>query len=254
MIYAEVNDKGGVGKSLTSIVLACLLHAQNRKFKIVELDNSNNSLVFKNSDFLTEDKAISVKLDQKDNVISDMLFDIMSDPNLDYIVDVGGGDDTRKVLDILKPIELPKTYLIPTLKIKKYLQNALNTYNYIDDPSNTFFVLNQYSDIKNIKQEFRYFFGDADMGIEPVSKVFKKSQAIYMPYSDLFQIAEDDEQTILDLASISQGVSEAEARKMSFELAAGDRAKFGVLITQYNNSIKAQKLFTEIQKNAEALF
>ena len=254
MIYTTINTKGGVGKSLTSVVLACLLHSKNRDFKILEIDNSNNSLVFKNSDFLTEDKAISVKLDQKDTVISDMLFDIMCESELDYIVDVGGGDDTQKILDILKPLELEKTYLIPTLKIKKYLQNAEDTYKYIDDFENTFFVLNQYQNQKNIKQEFKYFYGDKDMGIKPVSNLFKNAQVISLPYSDLFQIAEDDEQTILDLASVANGVTEQQAREMSFKLADGDRDKFRILITQYNNSLKAQELFQEIEEQVKTLF
>ena len=254
MIYINANTKGGVGKSLTSITLACLLQKQNRQFKVLELDNSNNSLIFTNSNFLTEDRAISVKLDQKDTVIADMLFDIMSDSTMDFIIDIGGGDDTQKVLDILKPLELGKKYIIPTLKIKKYLLNAEDTYKYIDDFENTFFVLNQYQNQKNIKQEFRYFYGDKDMGIKPVSNLFKNAQVISLPYSDLFQIAEDDEQTILDLASIADGVSEQQAREMSFKLADGNRDKFRVLITQYNNSIKAQELFTEIQKNTQTLF
>ncbi|MDO8454955.1 MAG: AAA family ATPase [Sulfurimonas sp.] len=254
MIYIISNSKGGVGKTQTSVNLACLLHAQERNFKIIELDNNNDSLIFKNSDFLTTDRAISFKLDKKDSAVSDMLFDVMSDDTLDYIVDIGGGDDEQKVLDVLLPVQLPKTYLIPTLKIKKYLQNALVTYEYINDPENIFFVLNQYNKLENIKTEFRYFFGDKDMGIKPVSPVFKNAKTIYMPYSDLFQIAEDDEQTIYDLAAISKNVTEAEARKMSFDLAAGDREKFGILLTQYNNSLEAQKLFQEMTKSTEALF
>jgi hypothetical protein len=254
MIYIIVNTKGGVGKSLTSINLACLLHAQNRNFKVVELDNNNTSIVFNNSDFLTEDRAISLKLDKKDRAVSDMLFDVMSDPSLDYIVDVGGGDDTLKILDALKNVQIEKTYLIPTLKIKKYLQNALDTFVYIGDPDSTFFVLNQYQKLEEIKTEFRYFFGDKEMGIKPVSSLFKSTKVIYLPYSDLFQVAEDDEQTILDLANISRDISEAEARTTSFQLAAGNKDKFATLITQYQNSQNAQKLFAELQESTTALF
>lgn len=254
MIYIIVNTKGGVGKSLTSINLACLLQAQNRNFRVVELDNNNNSIIFNNSDFLTQDRAISLKLDKKDRAISDMLFDVMSDGSLDYIVDVGGGDDTLKILDALKSVQIEKTYIIPTLKIKKYLKNALDTYEYINDPQNTFFVLNQYTNFENIRKEFRYFFGDKDMGIKPVSPLFKSAKVIYIPYSDLFQVAEDDEQTILDLANISRDVTEAEARATSFQLADGDRDKFATLITQYQNSQEAQKLFRELQESTAALF
>lgn len=254
MIYITCNTKGGVGKSLTSINLACLLHAKGNNFKVVELDSSNNSIVFKNSDFLTQDKAISLNLDQKDNAVSDMLFDVMSDANLDYILDLGGSTDTLNILEMIKPIQLPKTYLIPTLKIKKYMQNALNTFNFIGDPQNVVFVLNQYTNFKKLESEFKYFYGDKEMGIKPVSPIFAKSRTISLPFSDLFQVAEDDEQTILDLSNISKDISESEARTSCFNLANGDKDKFGVLIQQYRNSIDAAKLFQEIQESTKSLF
>lgn len=248
------NGKGGVGKTNTTINLAGLLHAQDRNFKVIELDNSNQSFIFNNSDFLTRDRAVTFRLDQKDQALNDMLFDIMSDDRLDYIIDVGGGDDTKNVLDVILPLQLPKTYLIPTLKIKKYLKNAIDTFEYINDPENTVFVLNQYTNLDNIESEFKYFFGDKEMGIKPVSPIFKSTKTIYMPFSDLFQIAEDDEQTIYDLASVSRGVSELEAREMAFALSKGDRTKFAALRTQYGNSIKAQKLFDEMIISTRALF
>lgn len=254
MTFVVSNGKGGVGKTTTTTNLACVLHAQGRNFKVIELDNSNQSFIFNNSDFLTQDRAVSFKLDQKDQAISDMLFDLMSDNKLDYIIDCGGGDDTKNVLDLILPLELPKTYLIPTLKIKKYLKNAIDTFEYINDPQNTVFVLNQYNNFENIQSEFKYFFGDKEMGIKPVSPIFKTTKTIYMPFSDLFQIAEDDEQTIYDLASVSRGVGELEARQMAFELSKGDRNKFAALRTQYNNSLAAQKLFDEMVVSTRALF
>lgn len=254
MVYITVNTKGGVGKSLTSINLACLLHFQNRNFRIVELDNSNNSILFNNSDFLTKDKAISLTLDKKDRAISDMLFDVMGDPELDYILDVEGGDGTLRILDALKSLQIEKTYLVPTLKIKKYLINARKTYEYINDPQNTFFVLNQYIELQNVKSEFKYFYGDKSRGIKPESPLFASAKVIYMPWGDMFQVAEDDEQTVLDLANISRDVSEGEARAASYELAAGDRDKFATLIAQYQNSQEAQLLFAELQESTAALF
>ncbi len=254
MTTVVTNTKGGVGKSTTTTNLAVLLHAQGRNFKVIELDNSNQSFIFNNSDFLTRDRAVSFKLDQKDQAVSDMLFDLMADDSLDIIVDVGGGDDTRNVLDLILPLQLPKTYLIPTLKIKKYLQNAIDTFEYINDPQNTVFVLNQYNNLENIQSEFKYFYGDKEMGIKPVSPIFKTAKTIFLPYSDLFQIAEDDEQTIYDLASVSRGVSELEARQMAFDLSKGDRAKFAALRTQDNNSLAAQKLFDEMVVSTRALF
>lgn len=124
-----------------------------------------------------------------------------------------------------------------------YIENAVTTFEHINDPQNTVFLLNQYTNLENIFSEFKYFFGDKEMGIQPVSPIFESAKTIYMPFSELLQIASDDSQTILDLASVSRGVSELEARRMAFELCKGNRAKFAALRTQYNNSLLAQKLF-----------
>lgn len=254
MNFIVANNKGGTGKTITTTNLAALLHAQGRNFKVIELDSVNKSFILPNSDFLTPERAVSITINKADAAINDMLFDLMSDDSLDFIIDVGGGPDTASVLDLILPLDLQKTYIIPLLKIKMYIENALTTYEQINDPQNTVFLLNQYTNLENIKSEFKYFFGDKYMGIEPVSPIFKTAKTIYMPFSELFQIASDDSQTILDLASVSRGVSELEARKMAFELSKGDRAKFAALRTQYNNSLDAQKIFDEMIVSTRALF
>jgi len=254
MIYISTNTKGGVGKSLTSVVLACLLQIQNRKFKVIELDNNNQSLLFKNSDFLTEENSTSFEIDLKENVIGDMLFDLMSDSNMDYIVDVGGGDDTLAVLKLLKSIELEKKYIIPTTRIKKYLKNANDTFEFINDPENTYFLLNQYSNLEKITNEFIYFHGDKRTGVKPVSENFKTKNCLMIPFCNSFQIAEDQEMTILDLANISRTMSEAQARDIFFKQAAGDRDVFTALMQNYWNSEIADQTLTEIEGNFEELF
>lgn len=249
MLHIIASTKGGAGKSNTAVTLACVLAKKDRVFRIIEFDDNNNSLKYSNSDILNEVNSKSLKLKKKGEAISDMLFDLMSDENIDYIIDIGGGNDTFEILDAVKGIDIDKTYYIPLLKIKKFMQNAHDTFVYINDPDNTVFVLNQYSKLNEIKNEFLYFFGSEKAGVKKVSEHFKNDNYIAVPFCNHFQIAEDDEMTIYDLASISQNLAEAEARKMFFEKAQGNRNKFHKEMTKYWNSQEAVIIFDEIVNN-----
>ena len=214
MIHIITSTKGGVGKSTISVLVGCVFAQKNKKFKIIELDDNNNSLKYAKSDILNSQNIETLRLKNKDEALSNMLFDVMSDTDMDYIIDIGGGNDTFEVLDAIKSMELDKTYYIPTTRIKKYLQNSEDTFNYINDKDNTIFVLNQYANIENLKNEFLYFFGNKKAGIKPASNLFVDSNFIAIPFTNYIQIAEDDEMSIFDLAAISQTLSEDEARKL----------------------------------------
>jgi MinD-like ATPase involved in chromosome partitioning or flagellar assembly len=248
MIHIFTNTKGGVGKSNTAATLASVLVEKGKKIKQIEFDNNNNSLKYKNSKVFNAQNSKTVMLKQKDKEIADILFDAMSEPDIEYIVDIGGGDDTFAILDALKNVKIAKTYYIPTLKIKKYLENAAKTFEYINDPKNTIFVLNQYSDLSNIKKEFTYFFGAKAKGIKPASPIFKDAKFIAVPYTDSFQIAEDEEMAILDFAEMAV-IDEEVARKKFFEEAAGDRERFEMMYTKYTNALDAERIFEEIKEN-----
>lgn len=251
-IYIIANNKGGVGKTNTGVTIACLLSNAGQKVKLIELDNNNESLLFKNSKVLSQDLIKSLKIDRKDEAVADMLFDLMGEPDMNYIVDIGGGDDTYPIVEKLKQVNRPKTWIIPTTKIKKYLANAVSTYNEIADPDNTIFCLNMYSDFSKITKEFIYFFGDSKIGIKPYSPIFAKARTIGIPFSHHFEIAADDEQTILDLAQISMQTSQNEAEKEFYEAADGNREKFHKMMMLYWRSQEAAQVFAEIEQNCSS--
>ena len=251
MIYVIANTKGGVGKTTTAVNLACQLSYLDRDFKIVEIDNNNNSLIFSNSEIL-KDKGMTVKTDEKAKAIGGIFFNLAKNPNMDYIVDIGGGDDFHQIIESLKELDLPKTYLIPATSDKKYLTNAKDTFEEINDPSNTYFVLNRcYSD--DPKKEYIYFFGNQKLGVKPVSDIFKDAKYFTMPYSNFYQIAEDDEQTILDLALISIAKNENEITKDFMELSKGNESKFIELWETYEKSKEAAKIFLRIHANMKMM-
>jgi len=250
MVYIIANTKGGVGKTTTAVNLATLLAFREKKFKIVELDNSNNSMIFSNSEILNQDTAVSLQLDQKTQAIGSMMFNLAKNKEMDFILDLGGGDDSKVMIESLKEIDLPKTWIIPTTSDKKYLKNASDTFKLIDDSQSTIFVLNK-ANSQEHKTEFMYFFGSQKYGVKAVDECFTDSQYFVIPSSPFFQIAEDDEQTLLDLALLSIEKNEQEITKDFLEMAGDDESSFIKLWEKYEKSKEAAKLFLQIQKNAK---
>lgn len=256
MIYIITNTKGGVGKTTTAINLASILAFKNRKFKLVELDSSNNSMIFHNSELLNDETAISLDLNQKHQAIGSMMFNLAKNKDMDFVIDLGGGTDSKIMIDSLKELEsINKTWIIPTSSDKKYLQNASDTFEMINDAPNTYFILNKYHEnTEEDGEDFMYFFGDKKLGVEPVSKHFKTSKYFKIPASPYFQLAEDDGQTLLDMALLSIQNTEAEASEKFIELAGEDEFAYISLWLKYTRSLTAAKLFNKIQTNAEILF
>jgi hypothetical protein len=252
MIYVIANTKGGVGKTTTAVNLGCLLFFKNRNFKIVEIDNNNNSMIFSNSEIL-KNKGITVRTDEKAKAIGGIFFNLAKNPEMDYIVDIGGGDDLKQIIESLKELNLPKTYLIPATSDKKYLKNAVDTFKLIDDTDNTYFILNRcYAEDE--KNEFMYFFGNKKLGVKPVDDILKDAKYFKIPYSNFYQIAEDEEQTLLDLALISIEKDETEITKDFMEMSNGDEVKFIELWETYEKSKEAAKLFIKISENMKPIF
>jgi hypothetical protein len=251
-IYIIANSKGGVGKTNSAVVVACLLHAAGRKFKLIELDNNNSSLLFAKSKVMAKENIRTLKIDRKDEAVADMLFDLMSEPDMSYIIDIGGSDNTYPIIEKLKQVNRPKTWIIPVTKIKKYLANAVATHDEIGDGDNTVFCLNMYSDFSKIQKEFMYFFGDSKIGIKPYSPIFAKARTIGIPFSHHFEISADGEQTIYDLASLSKETSQEEAETEFYNAAGGDREKFHRMMMMYWRSQEAAQVFAEIEQNCSS--
>lgn len=253
MLYICANTKGGVGKTQTATTLATILFYRGHQFRVIELDNSNISMLFSNSRILGDEKAISLKLDEKSKAIGSMIFQIANNKEMDYILDIGGGDDIKALIESLKNLKLEKTWLIPLNSDRKYLNNASETFEMINDPKNTFFILNRVYGKEALEIEFMYFLGNSKFGIKPWSENFAKSKYLTVPHSNFFQIAEDAFQTLLDLALISIEKNEEEITAEFLKIAAGDESKFIQLWTQYEQSQVAARIFFEIEKSFKKL-
>lgn len=198
-IIAIVGLKGGVGKTNTAWHIVPAWLASNKKdFSIFEIDDNNESFNFKNSDVLGEAKT--VKTDDEE-VAADMVIETMS--NNTVVVDGGGGNDTRAAISLVKSVgdDVNKIWLIPFNRTKDDFKLAIQTAELIDEPNNTYFLLNGFTE-KTKEKEFKWFY---DLNI---------SNFIEVPYSENFSLSQSREQTIFDFAQISKNMIKSTAKKI----------------------------------------
>ena len=244
-IHVLLNTKGGVGKSTLSWhVLPAMFTKLGKSFKIFEIDNNNITNVFHRSTVIKENTQ-TVKTTDK-NIAAEIIFETMTS-NDELIIDAGGGDDALRVIDIIKSIGQAKiNWFIPLNRNLAQLKNALNTYEQIQDPQNTYFILNGYTSLEQVKEEFLFYFGNTNMNIEGVRQSLNIEQEFMIPFSNYFEIAEMQNLTIADLAKISQELTKEEAKSLFFEKFQDDKPAFFRAWCDYKNSEDAAQVLEQI--------
>lgn len=167
-VYVVVSTKGGEGKTYLALQILPILFL-DRNIYIFEVDNNNDSkkmieksrIVFK-----------SLKIDEGLDAIDEIEFNnMLSQDDSINIIDTGGGDDTVKLLEILKEKELyGLTYIVPMSNSIANVDNALQTIDTIldfDKDAKINLVLNRCPlfNFEDIKFKFKSFFGNADFGL-----------------------------------------------------------------------------------------
>ena len=154
-VHVIVQTKCGVGKTTVSGIVATLLYLQNqdKKINLFELDDNNVSNI--NSNYINHQ---SLKLKDSEVVIDDIQFASLSNTNVINIIDCGGGNDTKIVLQKLKEIDLlGLNYYIPVNDDMEQVQNLKDTVTLIrdfDKSANINLILNRcFSLEKNEKRK-----------------------------------------------------------------------------------------------------
>ncbi|MEV9525736.1 hypothetical protein [Aliarcobacter butzleri] len=190
-IYVIPQTKGGVGKTTISGVIATLLYLQNQnqKINLFEIDDNNNSKV--NSNYINHQ---SLKLKDTEVVIDDIQFSSLSDSNLVNIVDAGGGNDTKIVLNKLKEIDLSGlNYYVPVNDDMEQVQNLKDTITLIrdfDKFAKVNLVLNRCLSLDklDIQTQFINIFGDDQLDILNQLDNLKVDNIFFVPNSNIFSI------------------------------------------------------------------
>ena len=196
MINLVINTKGGSGKSTTSIQILPLLsyiRTQN-SIKIYEIDDNNTTKI--------DNSIIELKnfnLNQSDDAFDDIEFNNMIDVDTTYIVDAGGGNDTKRVLEKLHETDLEDiTFYIPTNADYDQVDNIKNTIlnikKYYAEPK-IILILNRCKELdeEKIKEQFFAIFGRDDYMINGRLEEIADDITgyFYIPDDDLFGILKD---------------------------------------------------------------
>ena len=168
MILTVVNTKGGVGKStIASQILPVLFRDANKKIKVYELDD-NNQTFYKNSKI----EFKTLKTEKSEEAIDEVYFDLELGEDIVNIIDAGGGNDTKVVLEAIKKAELKDVvYFIPINDDFEQFTNTKSTVELIrsfDNNSRIFLIFNRTISFepKDIYDQFIAFFGSENYGIE----------------------------------------------------------------------------------------
>ncbi len=207
--------------------------------KIIEIDDNNNSNVFHNSKLVNN--AVSVNLRKGEEAFTDAIFEQM-DSGAKIILDFGGGNDGKKGLKIIENFDVNFTYVIPVGNSLAQAQNAVDTYNLIKNKDRVIFALNQINDIKNLKNEWVFWFGSKELGLSSIAEKLGNPSTIFIPRSPLFEIAALIGLTISELADFARDIENP--TKLFFEQSKGDKEIFKKLMSKHSQA-KAAIRYTD---------
>lgn len=182
--------KGGVGKTTISGIIATLLYLKNQnQINLFEIDDNNSSKV--KSNYINHQ---SLKLKDSEVVIDDIQFSSLSDNNVVNIVDAGGGNDTKIVLQKLKEIDLAGlNYYIPLNDDMEQVDNLKDTITLIrdfDKSATINLVLNRCFTLEKeeIQKQFINIFGSDELDIPNRLVDLKVDNIFFVPNSNIFSI------------------------------------------------------------------
>lgn len=190
--YCVAQTKGGAGKTTISVnVLALMFKDDDIKVNIFELDNNNTSKL-SNSKLNFQ----SLKLKQSDEAINKVYFDIVSESEEVNIIDCGGGDDTKKVLEYIQKIDMQDVvYIIPVNDDIEQFDNVVQTIRlikYTNKKAIIHLFFNRCNNLneQDVKKQFVGFFGSETYNIKSEVELIQKdiTSYIFIPNSQLFGI------------------------------------------------------------------
>lgn len=254
-IYLIVSNKGGVGKTTVTTLLSQVAALRGLHFEYIELDNSNDSTTSLANSKIFENKMASCKTSKAQTELFNATFKATKE-NKTVFIDVGGGLDSIEVIEVILEefAHLDIKFILPFENSYKQMQNLKDTYNFINLPEKTYLVKNKVINFKDEKDDYIFFEGSKELGIDSVRKEINPVNKVFeVALSDLNQIAELTKESILDLAQIAMQYSPAEASDVFME-EAKDINEYNQLMQRYSKSSKCLKEIEKLNLEFEELF
>jgi hypothetical protein len=249
------STKGGDGKSTLSTLAPLIFKSHN--FNILEFDNNNNSLLSYSQSESLKGRVNNLKVVKADDTLDDVISEIAMQDDNKYIIDCGGGDDSVSLLKLLsiQPFQHKILYLVPITRGTD-LKNLKDTYDLIDNKNNVVFVLNGYSSIEEIKNEFFFYFGDIKYDIRGFIDSVVNKTPILIPFSRFFSITKTFQMSLFDLSQLSKVYNSQQAAADDFmKKSGGDlrSERYRTLWKKYKISLRASEVIDEIKDNFKIL-
>jgi len=202
--YFVLNTKGGVGKTTFALhVLPVIAYKQGaRNINYYQLDDNNNLSI--------NSAAIQIKnykITKTEDVIDSVELDIDLEKEIINIIDIGGGNDTKDVLEYLKTngddfID-NVTFFVPTdndLQNTKNLTDTLELINSIFDDAEIILVLNGATNLAEYREEFINIFGDDVYNIKSIADTVDGycNDMMIVKRDNIFQVMGFNKITLLD--------------------------------------------------------
>lgn len=243
-----INTKGGVGKTTLGWHLMPYL-LKDRDFQIVEIDDNNNtSIAFGNSELL-KNKIVSCNISKGTEKLEELVVENMIEADKVTVIDSGGGNDSRAVLNSMLSQNLAKDtlFVIPYLADFSQLKNLFETVEMVKD-FDFIVVLNNYIGIENEDEMFRI--GNEEFDIPNIEKIFGDKFFIAKK-SNLFSFASSmHKETIYDFAKIAFNFDRSKMLEYAKELTGGDKEKMTKMYRGWKIADNAKEYLEskEIQK------
>lgn len=217
------NTKGGVGKSTIAFhVLPVVLEGKN--FEIIEIDNNNKTAeTFSNTQIL-KGKITSLNIAEGTQKLEELVVTNMLNEDKISVIDAGGGDDSKKVIDAFIEQNLigDTLFIIPFTPDFAQLKNLIDTYNILPPEAKIIVVLNN-ADL-NDPDHLMFIKGNEDYEIPNISTVFLYFAVC--PKSTLFSYSvARNKETISDLALLAKQYDQNEILEYAKTKTKSDKEK-----------------------------
>ena len=234
---AIISLKGGVGKSSIAFhILPYLL--KDKQFQLLEIDDNNQTIYSFISSELLNSKIRSVKIDKGTEELETLVVENMLDSNLITVIDAGGGNDSRIVIQSLIDHNLANDtlFIIPYMPDFSQLKNLFETVELVEN-YNYLVVLNNFAG----KDDEIFTSGSEDFEIPNISQIFN-NRFFIIPKTNLFGYATAYEKnTIYDFAKISFDYDQQAILNFAKEETDSDKDKMLTIYRRWKRANLAKK-------------
>ena len=196
------NTKGGAGKTAIALnVLPLIIKANNEYADITYYQLDDNNKIIANSDYI-DIKEFKIK--ETENALDSIEVDNILDESKTNIIDCGGGNDTKRVIEALSKTNIDRENLVFIIPVTQFLSMRHNITETIETIKKYFkkvkivLMLSMVYDFDNIEKEFISIYGDKDLKIPKFDKLDDITAFGVVPYLTFLQVLEARKEILLD--------------------------------------------------------